>query len=102
MLRDLRKELDRLRRDDPPFTRNTDNLPRKDVHWVEPRLVAQIGFAEWIRDGRMRHLGSSASAGTRTPGRSSGSVPRRDRVTEPVPATTPGAVPSLPCSRGRP
>jgi bifunctional non-homologous end joining protein LigD len=55
LLRDLRAELDRLRRDDPPFTRNTDNLPRKDVHWVEAKLVAQVGFTEWTRDGRLRH-----------------------------------------------
>ena len=55
LLRDLRTELDRLARDDPPFTRNTENLPRKDVHWVEPKLVAQIGFTEWTRDGRLRH-----------------------------------------------
>jgi DNA ligase D-like protein (predicted ligase) len=55
LLRDLRTELDRLARDDPPFARNTDNLPRKDVHWVEPKLVAQIGFTEWTRDGRLRH-----------------------------------------------
>jgi bifunctional non-homologous end joining protein LigD len=55
LLRDLRAELDHLRRDDPPFTRNTENLPRKDVHWVEPKLVAQVGFTEWTRDGRLRH-----------------------------------------------
>ena len=23
--------------------------------WVEPELVAQIGFSEWTRDGRLRH-----------------------------------------------
>ena len=23
--------------------------------WVEPRLVAQVGFSEWTRDGRLRH-----------------------------------------------
>jgi bifunctional non-homologous end joining protein LigD len=55
LLDELRKDLDRLRRDDSPFTRNTDNLPGKDVHWVEPKLVAQVGFAEWTRDGRLRH-----------------------------------------------
>jgi bifunctional non-homologous end joining protein LigD len=55
LLRSLRKELDRLTRDDSPFTKNTENLPRKDVHWVEPTLVAQVGFAEWTRDGRLRH-----------------------------------------------
>jgi bifunctional non-homologous end joining protein LigD len=55
LLRDLRQKMDQLARDDPPFTRNTDNLPRRDVHWVEPKLVAQIGFTEWTRDGRLRH-----------------------------------------------
>ena len=25
------------------------------THWVRPELVAQIGFAEWTRDGRLRH-----------------------------------------------
>jgi bifunctional non-homologous end joining protein LigD len=25
------------------------------VTWVEPELVAQIGFSEWTRDGRLRH-----------------------------------------------
>jgi len=55
LLRELRAELDRLGRADAPFTRNMENLPTKDVHWVEPKLVAQIGFAEWTRDGRLRH-----------------------------------------------
>ena len=27
---------------------------RGDVTWVEPTLVAQIEFAEWTRDGRLR------------------------------------------------
>src|SRR5579864_71412 len=25
-----------------------------DAHWVEPELVAEIGFAEWTRDGKLR------------------------------------------------
>ena len=27
---------------------------RSDVVWVEPRLVAQVAFAEWTREGRLR------------------------------------------------
>lgn len=51
-LSDLAGLLAQLRRDDPPFT----DVPRfRDATWVEPRLVAQIGFAEWTRDGRLRH-----------------------------------------------
>jgi bifunctional non-homologous end joining protein LigD len=25
------------------------------VHWVEPQLVAQVGFSEWTTDGELRH-----------------------------------------------
>ena len=25
-----------------------------DVVWVEPKLVAEVEFAEWTRDGRLR------------------------------------------------
>lgn len=35
-----------------PFSR--DGLPR-NARWVEPRLVGQFGFAEWTRDGKLRH-----------------------------------------------
>ena len=30
-------------------------LPRSGVHWVDPRLVAQVGFSEWTADGELRH-----------------------------------------------
>jgi bifunctional non-homologous end joining protein LigD len=55
LLSDLRSEMERLSREDPPFELNTTKLPRREVHWVEPRLVAQIGFTEWTGDGRLRH-----------------------------------------------
>jgi bifunctional non-homologous end joining protein LigD len=41
-----------LRRDDSPFA---DEVREKHVTWVEPSLVAQVGFSEWTRDGRLRH-----------------------------------------------
>jgi DNA ligase D-like protein (predicted ligase) len=52
-LRALGAALRRLERDTPPFA-DVSPLP-KDTRWVEPRLVAQIGFGEWTRDGRLRH-----------------------------------------------
>ena len=52
VLRDLAARLAPLRRDDPPFA----DAPRlRSATWVEPRLVAQVGFTEWTRDGRLRH-----------------------------------------------
>jgi bifunctional non-homologous end joining protein LigD len=52
VLGDLRSRLDRLERPEPPFQSN--GLPRSRVHWVRPELVAQIGFSELTRDGKLR------------------------------------------------
>ena len=41
-----------LRRDGSPFA---DQIRERDVTWVEPELVAEVGFSEWTRDGRLRH-----------------------------------------------
>ncbi len=37
----------------PAFDRG--NLPSTGVHWVEPRLVGQVGFSEWTTAGQLRH-----------------------------------------------
>jgi len=51
-LRALASQLRPLALDETPF----HDAPRfRDVTWGEPKLVAQVGFAEWTRDGRLRH-----------------------------------------------
>ena len=50
----LHDRLARLERDDPPFTGGR-LPPRRGVHWVEPRLVGEVGFSEWTSDGELRH-----------------------------------------------
>jgi bifunctional non-homologous end joining protein LigD len=32
-----------------------DSLPKTRVHWVEPKLVAQVAFTEWTEAGKLRH-----------------------------------------------
>ena len=52
ILRDLSARLHPLHRSSSPFA----DAPRlRNATWVEPRLVAQVGFTEWTRDGRLRH-----------------------------------------------
>jgi DNA ligase D-like protein (predicted ligase) len=51
-LRDLAERLAPLRRDTSPFA---DEVRERGATWVEPQLVAQVGFSEWTRDGRLRH-----------------------------------------------
>jgi bifunctional non-homologous end joining protein LigD len=65
-LRALYRDLDKIRAPQCPFV----NLPEKKgdryspgltasemkkCHWVEPKLVAQIRYTEWTRDGKLRH-----------------------------------------------
>lgn len=54
MLHSLGAQLRELRRDKPPFA-DPATVKERGATWVEPRLVAQIGFTEWTRDGRLRH-----------------------------------------------
>jgi bifunctional non-homologous end joining protein LigD len=53
---ELLEKLRPLRRGTSPF-REPPKMPRvrkSDVVWVEPRLVAEVEFAEWTHDGRLR------------------------------------------------
>jgi bifunctional non-homologous end joining protein LigD len=52
-LRTLRKKLTALERSMPAA--KGIGLPRKNVHWVQPKLVAQIAFSEWTSDNKLRH-----------------------------------------------
>jgi DNA ligase D-like protein (predicted ligase) len=51
-LRDLGRRLRGLETRDSPFV-DARPIPR-GTHWTRPELVAQIGFAEWTREGRLR------------------------------------------------
>lgn len=48
----LRPILDRLRRDTSPFA---ERLPRRDLKFIEPSLVAEVEFREWTHGGILRH-----------------------------------------------
>jgi bifunctional non-homologous end joining protein LigD len=52
----LLKKLRALERKTSPFA-HVPKMPRirkNDVVWVEPKLVAEVSFAEWTHDGRLR------------------------------------------------
>jgi ATP-dependent DNA ligase len=54
LLLDLRERLDKLEIPKPPFTRAV-GLPRVREHWVEPKIVVDVGFIEWTVHGKLRH-----------------------------------------------
>ena len=51
-LRDLGSRLRELETAEPAFV-DARPLPR-GVHWIRPEFVAQVGFAEWTSDARLR------------------------------------------------
>jgi DNA ligase D-like protein (predicted ligase) len=51
-LRELGARLRELETAKSPFV-DVRPIPR-GTHWTRPELVAQVGFAEWTRDGRLR------------------------------------------------
>ncbi len=51
-LRQLSAELKKLRQDKSSFT---DEVREKTATFVRPKLVAQIAYTEWTKDGRLRH-----------------------------------------------
>jgi bifunctional non-homologous end joining protein LigD len=53
-LRSLGATLRQLRRETPAFA-GAEPIRERGVTWVEPQLVAEVGFTEWTRDGRLRH-----------------------------------------------
>lgn len=48
----LSENLRRLERKTSPYD---EKVKEKNVHWVSPELVAQIGFAEWTSGHKLRH-----------------------------------------------
>jgi bifunctional non-homologous end joining protein LigD len=54
-LKELRSRLNSLERDSPPFINSPKGAEARGVHWVEPRLVGAVAFAEWTTDNLLRH-----------------------------------------------
>jgi bifunctional non-homologous end joining protein LigD len=54
-LLELRRRLERLERGTPPFADAPRGAEARSAHWVEPKLVCEVAFTEWTRDGNLRH-----------------------------------------------
>ena len=54
LLRSLGERLRGLETDTPPFDSDIARAPKR-CHWAKPQLVAQVAFAEWTKEGGLRH-----------------------------------------------
>lgn len=53
LLQELGKQLQKIEQKKCPFGAD-DSLPKRKMVWVKPKLVAQIGFEEWTKYGKLR------------------------------------------------
>ena len=54
VLDDLRRTLSRRGRRTSPFAGQLPTADARDAQWVTPKIVGEVEFAEWTRDGRLR------------------------------------------------
>jgi bifunctional non-homologous end joining protein LigD len=54
-LDDLTARLRRIERQTCPFDPPPPRPHAKDAHWVTPKLVGEVVFGGWTRDGLLRH-----------------------------------------------
>jgi bifunctional non-homologous end joining protein LigD len=51
---ELKQRLQPLARKTSPFCNKPDPTDRRSAHWVEPQLVAEVDYAGWTGEGRIR------------------------------------------------
>ncbi|MEU8322695.1 non-homologous end-joining DNA ligase [Nonomuraea sp. NPDC048881] len=71
MLRDLQDLLTPLERPGPPFNEPVPREHARHAHWVEPRVVGEVQYAEVTGDGRLRHPSWRGLRPDREPGEAS-------------------------------
>jgi len=52
---DLHRRLAKIGRKTPAFGNAPRGAEARRSHWVEPKLVAEVAFAEWTQEGILRH-----------------------------------------------
>jgi len=52
-LKMLKDKLTEIETDVPPV--DPAAVSEKNLHWVKPKLVCEVGFTEWTRNGKLRH-----------------------------------------------
>jgi bifunctional non-homologous end joining protein LigD len=52
---ELRHTLDGIEQTECPFAERPERRIALGAHWVAPKLVGEVAFAEWTKDGTLRH-----------------------------------------------
>ncbi|RMQ42668.1 ATP-dependent DNA ligase [Pseudomonas cichorii] len=54
-LKQLHQRLQPLRRDTSPLAKKLGTAQSRGVQWIKPQLVCEVEFAQWTREGILRH-----------------------------------------------
>ena len=102
--RDLYTKLHKLKTDTMPFARRPADA-RRDVHWVEPKLVAQVRFANWTADNLVRQAAFLGLREDKPPTEVTREMPTTKpskRSAKPTPASTRSSQPAARSSSPKP
>jgi bifunctional non-homologous end joining protein LigD len=55
LLRDLRSRMGKIEIDKPAFRNAPRGAEARRSHWIQPKLVGEVAFTEWTREGILRH-----------------------------------------------
>jgi bifunctional non-homologous end joining protein LigD len=96
-LDELTRRLGALARPTPPTRVSPGQVRKGEAMWVEPRLVAEVRFAGWTRDGLVRHSSFEGLREDKDPAdvvleRAAPTPPARAPRAPEVPLTHPGRV----------
>lgn len=89
LLRQLHQRLEKIERKTAPIEDAPKGTRARGIHWVTPRLVAEVGFTEWTRDGVVRHPSFQGLREDRSP----------DQVVRETPAANPAPASGAPRKR---
>ncbi len=68
VLRELRDRLRTFESANSPFAPGPPGPPARGVQWVKPRLVAEVAFRSWTRDGLLRQASFEGLREDKSPG----------------------------------
>jgi bifunctional non-homologous end joining protein LigD len=92
----LKKSLDKLEQPTTPFANPPRGADARGVHWVRPKLVADVEFTEWTNDNTLRH---PSFVGLRADKRPTDVVRERERDADAPPAEPNATTARAPSSR---
>ncbi len=87
-LKELHKRLTVLAQSRPPFVNPPTGVDARGVHWVKPKLVAEVAFAQWTDEGLLRQAAFQGLREDKTARSVTHERPQRQVNTEDAPHPT--------------